>query len=498
MTSKKTIAIVGAGPGGLSSAMLLASKGFNVTVYEKEDRVGGRCSTFNIGDFKFDLGPTMLMMKYILDEVFQHAGKNSSDYLEYVNMEPMYQLYFGDGKHIQMMSDPEKMKDEFRRVFPEDVDGYDKFLANEEKRYDTMMPLLQRDWSSFLRFMSWDAVTSLPSLCIGRSLMDVLGDYFSNPEACLSFTFQAKYLGMSPWNCPGAYVVIPYVEHKHGVWYTKGGLGSICEAMAKVAEEYNTKIQLNTPIDQVLVDNGVANGVRLTSGEEIMYDEVIVNADFGYAATNLFPKETIRSWTPQKLEKSDLSCSTFMLYLCMDKKFDLPHHNIIFAEDYQTNITEISQGKMSDDFSIYMCNTCVDDDTMAPEGKSAVYVLVPCPNLRGHIDWEKSKGHYRNRTLEIIENRTGNPDFRQHIEDEKIYTPLDWQDKHNCYKGATFNLAHSLSQMLYFRPHNKFEDVDNCWLVGGGTHPGSGLPTIYESGRITARMLCQKYNIDFE
>lgn len=202
----------------------------------------------------------------------------------------------------------------------------------------------------------------------------------------------------------------------------------------------------------------------------------------------------IKKWTPEYLEKKKYSCSTFMLYLGVNKRYDnIPHHNILFADDYKKNVTEISRTKvLSDDPSVYVQNACRTDSTLAPEGKSTIYVLVPVPNNTAGIDWEKEQGRFRDKIVRICETKGGLKDLHKHIEVEKIISPKDWETDKLVYRGATFNLAHNIGQMLIFRPHNRFEDIKNCYLAGGGTHPGSGLPTIYESGRITADHISKK------
>ncbi len=185
-----------------------------------------------------------------------------------------------------------------------------------------------------------------------------------------------------------------------------------------------------------------------------------------------------------------------MLYLGLKKKYEhLSHHNIYISEDYKQNFDDIKQGMLSNDLSFYIQNPSFTDESLAPEGHSAMYVLVPVPNLKGDIDWQKQGKSFRNRVIKLMKERAGLDDIENHIEFEKMVTPSDWENNYRVGFGACFNLAHNIGQMLYFRPRNKFEEIESLWLVGGGTNPGSGLPTIYESGRITAHGIMKKYNI---
>ncbi|MGM0442790.1 MAG: phytoene desaturase family protein [Fibrobacterota bacterium] len=485
------IAVVGAGPGGLTSAMLLAHRGYDVTVFEREEHPGGRNGCIEQEGYRFDLGPTFLMMTYILREVFRKTGRSLDDYCTLTRLDPMYRLVFRDVT-IEPTSDHEKMRAQIARLFPGQEKGYDRLLEREKVRYTHMYPCLKRPYDSPLSMMAPTVLKAAPHLSIGKSLYGVLGEYFSNDTLRTAFTFQAKYLGMSPWECPGLYTMIPYVEHAFGIDHVEGGLSQISAAMAQVVEEEKGSIRCSTPVKQVLTDERRrARGVILEDGTTEDFDAVILNADFGYAAQNLFAPGVIRRWNSKKLRKSSFSCSTFMLYLGLDTLYDEPHHQIIFADDYKKNIGDIvSERRLSDDMSIYVRNASITDSTLAPEGHSALYVLVPVSNTRSPFTWdERLTADYRRKILDRIRERTGMKDLEDHIVTEKVLTPDDWENRHKLYIGSTFNLGHNLHQMLYLRPHNRFEEVRRCYLVGGGTHPGSGLPTIYESGRIAADLI---------
>jgi phytoene desaturase len=494
---KKKIIIVGAGPGGVTSAAILASRDFDVTVFEKKPVVGGRNSDISVNGFKFDVGPTFLMMKFLLDSVFEEAQARSSDYLQFIKLDPMYQLKFKD-KDIMVYDDPERMKQEIGRFYPGMEEGYDNFIKYERKRFARIIPCLQKDYSDLSTLLSWHLIKSVPYLSITKSVYDILSGYFKFEDLALAFSFQTKYLGMSAWKCPGGFSMLSYIEHAYGIYHTKGGLSQISEAMAKLARERGAKIELNTPVKNLILDGNKVKGVELETGEKIFADEVVINADFANAMTTLVPEGVLEKYSRPNLDRKKFSCSTFMIYLGLDKIYPLPHHTILFANDYRTNVDEIFEtGKLSKDISFYVRNASVSDDTLAPKGKSGLYILAPVPNLDSKINWAEEKQKYREIVLKSLKTRLGLPDIDSHIEVEKIITPNEWKNDYDVYKGATFNLAHNLSQMAYWRPRNRFEELQNCYLVGGGTHPGSGLPTIYESARITANLISKRYGIDF-
>lgn len=494
MDQKKKVVIVGAGPGGLSAAMLLAKNGHDVTIYEKQDYIGGRNSTFKLGDFSFELGPTFVMLPQVFEEVFSLAGRKLSDYLDLKKLDPMYSLYFEDGRKFPVYFDKEKIKQEIARLFPGDENGYDKYLKDQGIAFDKMYPCLQIPYLKWYSYFNPKLLKALPHMNLSKSIYQVLQKYFKHEDMRISMTFQSKYLGMSPWDCPGPFTILSYMEHAYGIYHPIGGVYKISEAMAKVVEEEGGKIIKGKGVSEIVIENGVSKGVTLDDGTLVEADAVFMNADFSLGMSELVKKDSRPSWSDKKLEKSEYSCSTFMLYLGVDKKYDLGHHNIFFAKDYKKSVEKIFGKELPEDPNFYIQNASVTDPTLAPEGKSSIYVLVPVPNLDAEIDWSIKKQDYRDLIMKMIKERTPMKDIEDHIEVEKIITPDDWKNEKFVFKGATFNLAHSIGQMLYLRPHNEFEDVENLFIVGGGTHPGSGLPTIVESGRIAVGLFEKKQN----
>src|SRR5664279_2563682 len=275
-----------------------------------------------------------------------------------------------------------------------------------------------------------------------------------------------------------------------------GGLSRISEAFANVAREEGAEIYTSTPVKRVLLDGRRACGLELENGEKIPCDHLVINADFGHAMSTLFDEKDLRHYKPSSLRKRKFSCSTFMMYLGLDRTYDTEHHMIVFARNYKKNIEAITNGQTDlEDVSMYIRNAQKNDPSGAPAGHSALYILVPVANNTSGVPWQRYKQTYREKVLQLLRERTPYGDVSQHIQRELIITPEDWERKHAVFLGATFNMAHSWHQMMYLRPHNEFEEFENCYLVGGGTHPGSGLPTIFESARISANLICQKYEI---
>lgn len=475
--------------------MLLAYKGFRVTLYEKEPEVGGRSGAVALGDYRFDIGSTLLLMKFILDEVFAGVGKRPEDYLRFQPLNPMYRLDFKE-RSITLSSRFDENLREIERVFPGNGEGYRRFARDEARRLERLYPCLQQSFTSPWSLLRPSVLSALPHVGLFSSVFDEMGRYFDHDDLKMALSFQTAYLGMAPWDCPGGFAIIPYVEHAYGIYHVMGGLHHVCLAMKAIATEFGAEIRTGTRVDEILVDGRRCSGVRLADGSQVPADEVVIASDFAWSMSKLFAPGTLRGWTPQRVAQKRYSCSTFMLYLGLDTIYPNPHHNFIFADDYRREMTEIFKGGgLSDDFSMYVCNPSVTDPGMAPPGHSALYVLVLTANNTAPIDWGSERERFCAKVLDRLEQRVGMRDLRRHIRQQHIITPHDWEQQLHVYRGATFNLAHSIDQLLYVRPRNRFDEFDNCYLAGGGTSPGSGFPTILESARITSNLICQAYGL---
>jgi phytoene desaturase len=488
--------IVGAGPGGLAAALLLAKSGVKVTIVEKRSSVGGRTSTIDREGYQFDIGPTFFLYPRVLKEIFAAAGYDLNREVPMTRLDPQYRLVFGGGGQLLATPNVERMEKAIAAISPDDAQRFHHFITHNRNKLEKFMPFLQTPFESWRDLAKPEMMKLLPLLAPWRSLDDDLQLHFKDERIRLGFSFQSKYLGMSPFRCPSLFSILSFLEYEHGVFHPTGGCGAVTRAMARIATEMGVEILLDEPVEQVIVEHGKATGIR-TANRTLKADAVIVNADFAGAMRKLVPNRQRRKWTDERLAKKKYSCSTFMMYLGIEGRYDdVSHHTIYLADNYKDNLRDIEERHtLSANPSFYVQNACVTDDSLAPEGHSTLYVLLPVTHDTGSIDWAKEGPRYRALALEQMK-KIGLHDVESRIRTEKILTPAGWAEDFGLYKGATFSMAHSLDQMLHLRPHNRFEDVRQMYLVGGGTHPGSGLPVIFESARITSRLLLEDLHME--
>ncbi|WP_165234639.1 phytoene desaturase family protein [Aquisphaera insulae] len=489
MRDPKRVVIIGAGPGGLASAMLLAAAGCDVTVIERQDRIGGRTTTIGGDGFRFDLGPTFFLYPRVLESIFEAVGRDLHAEVPMVRLDPQYRLVFGAGGQLDATPDLPRMEREVAALCPSDATRLGRFLDDNRVKMAGLKPILESPFVRWRDVLSPHLMKALPHVRPWLSLDGELRRYFRDPRVRLAMTFQSKYLGMSPFNCPSLFSILSFLEYEYGVFHPIGGCGRVSEVMASVAEDLGVRISLRDEVDEILFRGRKAVGVRSRSGLHEA-DALVINADFARAMTRLVPDRLRRRWTDRKLARKRFSCSTFMLYLGLEGRCeDLPHHTIYLAQNYLENLADIeSRHVLSRDPSFYVQNACVTDPSMAPSGCSTLYVLVPVTHQSSTVDWSREAPAFRDLALSQLA-RIGLGDVRSRIRHERMVTPADWESQHQIHLGATFNLAHCLTQMLHLRPRNRFEDLESVYLVGGGTHPGSGLPVIYESARITSRLI---------
>ena len=487
---RKKIIVVGAGVGGLATAIRLQSKGYEVEIFEKEEMVGGKMHQIKGNGFTFDLGPTIVMMPEIYNEIFEIAGKDPKDYIPMESLDPIYSLTFHTGERVTASTDLVKLTKFLEGISYEDTQGYLSYLAEIYKRYLVAKDhFIYKAFRGPMDFYNPSTLRQALKLKTFDSAYHTISKYVKDDRLRKLLSFQTLYIGISPYNGPSIYTIIPMIESIYGVWFIKGGMYTMAKSMERLFIELGGKINLNTPIDEIIIEDGKAVGIKANS-KEIKADSIVCNADFPYAMKNLIKEEKYKGkYKDKKIDKMKYSCSCFLMYLGLNKKLDdLEVHNIFFAEDFDKNINDIFDGTLPDDPSIYLYSSSKMDSSLAPEGKESLYVLVPIPELStSKTEWnDETIAKYRSRIMDIIKDKTKIDNFEDLIEFEKIVTPNDFESRFNAYNGATFGLAPTLFQSNYYRPHNKATHCENLYFVGSSVHPGAGVPIVLTSAKLTA------------
>ena len=483
----KKIAIVGAGPGGLAAGLILTSKGYSVDIYEKDDRIGGRSKRLYLGDFMFSMGPSFIVYFDAYKWLFEAAGLDIENEVNVTRIDPIYQLNKPDDVW-NVPGNPDALLNDIDQKFGERA-AYEKFMKREGKTVEAMHPVMVRPFHSRLSLINKHVVHFGRFVGLGN-VERKLNRHFTNESLKDIMQFQTKYLGMTPQETPGFFTMLSYLEHMDGIYHIEGGIPHLMDVMATHIKRWGGKIHVNAPVEKILTTDGTATGLKV-DGKDHAYDEVIVNADMPKMVETLIDKADQKKYTMKKVDQKAYSVSAYMLYLGIKRRLDFPMHTLVLSDDYKAYTESLKANKdLTDDMSLYIYHPSALDESFAPEGQSSLMVLAPVPNTDAAIDWVAHKTLYKSKVFAQMQKRLNfSP---EDITIEKVYTPDDWANS-GVYKGATFAMKHTMNQLLHKRPHNRYEDIKNLYLVGGSTHPGSGLPIIFESAMISANLITDKH-----
>ena len=481
--------IIGSGFGGLTVAVRLAAKGWAVTIVEKLDAPGGRAYVFKQDGFTFDGGPTIITAPYLLEEIWALAGETLSEDVDLRVMDPFYLIRFDDGETINCAADLGAMRAEVKRIEPRDLAGFDRFLKDSESIYDIAFKELADKPFHELKTL----ILSVPDLIrLGgfRSVYNKVCQYFTNEKLRVAFSFHPLLIGGNPLTTTAYYCLISHLERQHLVHFAMGGTGSIVKGLVRLFEKHGGSIRYGAQVEQILLDNGRAAGVRLVDGEIINADVVVSNADAAWTYRKLMSDTKRKRWTDSKLSRARYSMSLFVWYFGTNRKYDdVYHHMMVLGPRYQELLNDIFSRKiLAEDFSLYLHRPTMTDPSLAPEGCDAFYALAPVPHLDSGTDWAQQSETYRKAIEQRLED-TIMPGLSQSIVTSRVMTPLDFRDRLLSEKGAAFSFEPQLFQSAWFRPHNKSEEAEGLYLVGAGTHPGAGLPGVISSAKIVADLV---------
>lgn len=486
--------VIGAGLGGLAAAMRLGAKGYRVTVLDRLDGPGGRGSAIEKEGYRFDLGPTIVTVPKVFEELWAACGRDFNADVDLRPMDPFYEIRWPDGSKFTARQSTEAMRNEVARLSPGDAKGYDRFLKDSEARYLFGFEDLGRRSMHKL----WDLIKVLPRfawLRADRSVAAHAKKRFRDPRLQMAFSFHPLFIGGDPFRVTSMYILVSHLEKEFGVHYAIGGVEAIAKAMVRVIEDQGGRVRFGVEADEILIDKDRARGVRLANGELLTADVIVSNADSGHTYDRLLRNHTRKRWTSDRLKRTRWSMGLFVWYFgtkgTRDLWPDVGHHTILNGPRYKGLVDDIFiKGKLAEDMSLYVHRPSVTDPTVAPEGDDTFYALSPVPHL-GHdtdVDWAEMAETYRARVEAVLEEQLL-PGLGTHLTASEVFTPNTFRDRYLSPLGAGFSIEPRILQSAWFRPHNVSEEVKGLYLAGAGTHPGAGLPGVISSAEVLAKLV---------
>ena len=487
---KQKALIIGGGIGGLATACLLAKKGFDVELVEKNEKIGGRANIFEEKGFVFDMGPSWYLMPDVFEHFFDLMGEKIQDHLELQKLTPSYRIFFKDeGKVLDLNSNVEEDKKLFESLEQGSGAKLEEYLALSKMQYEiAIKDFMYKNYDSVFDFFNKRVMTEGRKLSVLSAMNTYVGKFFKSKIVQKIMQYQLVFLGSSPYNTPALYNIMSHIDFNMGVFYPKGGIYKIIEALGTIAQKNGVKIRTSAPVKQIIIKDKKATGIELENGEVISADLVISNADIEHTETKLLPEDS-RSLKEKYWKKRTMAPSAFIMYIGMkDQVPSLTHHNLIFSKDWEKNFSQIfDKPQWPEDPSLYVCCPSKTDPTVAPQGKENLFVLVP---IASGLEYdEASLAMYKDKILSTMEKEMNIPNFKNRIEYMRVYSVKDFAKDYNAYKGSALGLAHTLMQTAFFRPNNRSKKVNNLYYVGAGTNPGIGMPICLISAELAYKRI---------
>lgn len=484
------VVVIGAGLGGLAAAVRLRHRGYRVTVLERHAHPGGRCGLWESKGFRFDTGPTLLLMVDYLRAVFREVGREMDDYLELRQLDPNYRVHYADGTTLDVTSRINAMLEGVERIEPGSSPRFLRFLSETAQLYriglDGFVDKQVHRRGDFFN------LKNAALLVRGRAmerLQRMVGRYFRTSKLRQTFSFQSLYLGLSPYESPAIYSLLPYTEVAGGLYFPMGGMHAIPRALARLATELGVEIRYGADVAALERADRRVTAAVLADGRRVPADLVLANADLPYVYATLLGEPYPR------IERFDFSCSAFLMYLGLDRRYPaLPHHTLVVPGDLRRTCEDIfDRAQVPADPAYYLCNPSKTDPSLAPPGCENLYVLVPVPSQQPgrEIDWSIAGPRLEEEMLTRLE-QFGLGDIRRHIVTRRSFTPADFTGLFSATRGEAFGLSHGIDQVGWFRPHNRHPEYGNLYFVGQSTHPGCGVPMVLISSRLVAARIAEE------
>lgn len=486
----KKIAIIGAGLGGLSAAARLANAGYEVHIFEQNSYAGGKASEFFEQGFRFDTGPSLLTMPYVIEDLFNECNENISEYLKFEKLKTICRYFYNDKTVINAYSDIEKFGEEISEKTIDDDESLKEFFNYSKTIFDLTADLfLFNSPSSLKTFFNKKAFRTLfniNKIDSFRTVHQAVSDFFKDKKLIQLFDRYATYNGSNPYEATATLNIIPYVEYFPGSYLPKGGIYSITIALTKLCEKKGVNFHFNTKVDKIILKEKTAVGLKIRE-DSIYFDRIISNVDVNFTFQKLL--DGIRTFESRRYNKLKPSLSGVVFYWAVNKKFDeLETHNIIFSDDYKTEFDQLTkQRRLPDDPTIYIYISSKLNSDDAPAGKENWFVMINSPFDEGQ-DWENEIRNVRKRVLEKI-NRTLETKIEDFILFEKILTPKDLEIKTAAFRGSIYGISSDKKTSAFLRQQNKSRTIKNLYFCGGSAHPGGGIPLVILSGKIVSDII---------
>ncbi len=489
---QKRVVIIGGGIGGLGTACLLAHDGYDVTLLEKNEQLGGKAGLFKAKGFTFDTGPSWYLMPEVFERFFDQVHEKVADHLHLEKLSPHYRVFFKDQESVDILGNVKKDAETFEAIETGAGLQLQRYLERSGYIYDTAIKhFLYKNYSSLTDFFSPRMLLEAAKLNMLSNLDRHARKYFTDQRLQQIVEYPAVFLGASPYNTPAFYSLLSHVDFNEGVYYPRGGMYELPKALVRIAKKHGVKMHINSEVRRIVVDRGKAHGVELKSGKKYSAEIIISNADRHHTEQKLLPA-VYRDHSKEYWESRTPAPSALLIYLGLDRSYpSLSHHNLVFSDSWQQNFKDIfEEPRWPDDPSFYVCTPSKTDRSVAPKGCENLFVLVPLPTEKPYIS--KQLEAYADTILSIMEERMDLPGLRTHITYKKLFGAKDFKEHYNSYKGTGLGLSHTIKQTAVFRPKNLSKKVRNLYFVGADTHPGIGLPMVLISAELVHNRITSK------